>query len=327
MRRRDRAEATGNVSRRGLFSLGAARLIPDEEGLAALGVAVRNFQDAEAGVERTNFDALRDEAREAWSRGDYGMLSRALAPAAATLVQSVAAGERHAVLDVGAGDGNLTLAAAAAGARVTAVDLSPKLVDAGRARSRDAGAVVRWQVGDAEQLPFADNSFDLVLSNFGAMFSPRPRVASAELVRVARPGGVIAITTWSSSGFMGRLLDLTAQLAPVPRDVARPSRWGRYESAFLWLGSVVDEFEMDNGSLELSFESQEDAWRSLSTSPGPLAAALERAGDERRRDARSTFAGLVDSFAAAPASASPVRVTASYALLRGRKPPSSAAPA
>lgn len=322
MKRKDQSEGTSAVSRRGLFSLGAARLIPDEEGVEALGAAFRNFHAAEAGVERTDFVALRDEARDAWSSGDYDEVSRALAPAAAGLVESVAIGEQHSVLDVAAGDGNLALAAAATGARVTAIDLSPTLVERGRARCRDAGADVRWHVGDVEELPFPDESFDHVLSNFGAMFSPRPPIASAELARVARPGGTIAMTAWSSTGFMGRVLDLSSTLARArPEGVARPSRWGRYESAFLWLGSVVEDFEMDDASLRLDFESPEAAWSALSTAPGPVAAALERADEGSRGEAWRRFAELVDQFAGTPTGAtSTIRIPASYALTRGRKP-------
>ena len=305
------------MSRRALFSLGAARLIPDREDVGALGAAWRNYRQAEAGIEGTDFAALTERARATWSAGEYGETAARLAPAAEALVDAAGVRSRQKVLDVGAGTGNVALVAAARGARVTAVDLSPRLVQQGRARCERAGAQVRWMVGDAERLPFADGEFDCVLSSFGAMFAPRPRVAAAELTRVAREGGPVALATWPSSGFMGRVLDVATELSPLPPDVPRPSRWGRFESAFLWLGSMVEDFEMSARPLPLDFPTAEAAWEWLAASPGPLAAALAEAGPDRREETRTKVLDLAAAFGE-PAGESGVRVDAGYSLVTGR---------
>jgi SAM-dependent methyltransferase len=308
------------VSRRALFSLGAARLIPDREDLGALGAAWRSYREAEAGVERTDFAALAELARVTWSEGEYGETAARLAPAAEALVEEAGVEPGQSVLDVGAGDGNVALAAAARGARVTAVDLSPRLVQQGRARCERAGAQVTWTVGDVERLPFGDGEFDCVLSGFGAMFAPRPRVATAELARVAGEGGPIALATWPSSGFMGGVLDLACRLAPLPADVPRPSRWGRFESAFLWLGSVVEDFEMTSHPLPLEFPSAAAVWEWVSAPPGPLAAALAEAGPGQGEEARASVLALVDAFGE-PSGGSGVRVAAGYSVVTGRAAP------
>jgi SAM-dependent methyltransferase len=306
--------AAPGVSRRGLFSVGVARLVPGREDIAAVGAAMRGYREAEAGADP---ETLEERARREWSIGDRAEPYAPLAPAAAELVEAAGVREGQAVLDAGAGDGNVALAAAARGARVVALDLIPAAVECGRLRCELAGAPVDWRTGNVERLPFPDGSFDAVLSNFGAMFAPRPRAVAAELARVARPGAPIAMTTWTSSGFMGRVLDVATQLAPQPPGVPRPSRWGRYESAFLWLGSAVEGFEMSARPLPLEFPSPEAAWARLSAPPGPLAAALAEAGPDRRDEARRRVLELVDVFAETNDDAG-VRVDAGSSLVSGR---------
>jgi SAM-dependent methyltransferase len=303
------------VSRRGLFSLGAARLVPGERDLAALGVAWRSYQEAEAGVRRADFAALRREAVEAWSAGDPRDSARFLSPAASALVEAAGVRPGDRVLDAGAGDGNLALAAAAAGARVTAVDLSPRQVEAGRARCADA----EWLVSDVEALPFEDGAFDHALSSFGAMFAAQPQVAVRELARVTRPGGCVGMATWSSTGFMSRVLDLAIELKPLPPGVSRPARWGRYESAYLWMDGQVDGFAMDRGSLPMAFESADAAWTAFASAPGPLSAALRESPAPARDRAGAAFMELLETF---DRSESPpaVAIDASYALVTGRSP-------
>jgi SAM-dependent methyltransferase len=283
------------VSRRALFSLGAARLIPDAEDAAALGAAVRNFRAAEAGAEPLDLEALLDRCRSAWDADGTDQLARALEPAARELVDFAGVQPGMRVLDIGAGDGSVALAAAAAGAEVTALDFSPARVAEGRARCPDAG----WVVAPVEAMPFSDGEFDAVLSGFGAIFSPQPRAAVAELARVARPGAPVALTAFATAGFMGRVLDLAARWSRLPASVPRPARWGRYESAFLWLGSVVDGFEMADRALELRFSSADAAWHCFADAPGPFAAALHAPGAPGLERARAAFDELVAGSAAA----------------------------
>jgi SAM-dependent methyltransferase len=134
-----------------------------------------------------------------WSQGDYAHTARRLEPMAHALVDAVAVGRGDRVLDVGAGDGNVALAAAAAGAQVSALDITPKLVEEGRART--AGLAVEWIVGDAQDLPFDDDGFDVALSNFAVIFAEDQGRAAAELRRVARR---IGITAWTHNSFFSR---------------------------------------------------------------------------------------------------------------------------
>ena len=304
--------AAPGISRRGLFSFGAARLVPGQEEVAAVGAALRGYREAEAGADP---ESLAERARREWSIGDRTEPYAALAPAASELVEAAEVREGQAVLDAGAGDGNVALAAAARGAAVVALDLSPEAVERGRRRCEQAGTRIDWRVGDVESLPFPDAGFDAVLSSFGAMFGRRPRVVAAELARVTRPGGVVAMATWASTGFMGRLLGIADALDPQPPGATRPARWGRYESAFLWLGSVVERFDMADRSLRLEFEGSEAAWEALSAPPGPLAAALARAPDAARQEAAGRGRALVDELGEPGPEG--LAITAGYCLVTG----------
>jgi SAM-dependent methyltransferase len=313
--------AAPEVSRRGLFSRGVARLVPGREDVAAVGAAVSAYRDAEAGL---GPEALAERARAVWSPGDRPHPFAALAPAAAALVSAAAVRPGQTVLDAAAGDGNVAVAAAERGAAVTALDLIPELVERGRARCERAGAGVDWHVGDVERMPFPDGAFDAVLSSFGAMFAPHPRAVASELARVTRPGGAIGMANWSSSGPMGRVLDLAAALDAPPPGSARPARWGRYESAFLWLGSVVERFGMANRSLRLRFPSAEAACADLCAPPGPLAAVLGGASAERRRQALERLDALVATFAEETSGG--IEIDAGYTLVSGARPELADAP-
>lgn len=317
------------LSRRSLFTLGAARVAPSDENLAALGATWRSYAAAEAGteesagatarVETTDYAALKDEARAAWETASDDPIGRRLAPVADALIDAAGVTPGQGLLDIAAGDGNLALAAVGAGARVTALDLSPRLVERGRERTERAGVKVEWVVGDAEALPFANDSFDCVASSFGAMYALRPQRAGAELVRVARPGAVVAMANWASSGFMSRVLGIAETLHPRPKGVPRPARWGRFESLYLYLAGLSEGFEMTPGSIALEFESADSAWSAFSTPPGPLAVGVTRAEAAARERAKEDFLAVVEAHASRSSSA-PVAIAAEYVLVVGRKP-------
>jgi SAM-dependent methyltransferase len=278
------------VSRRALFSLGAARLIRDD--------AERVSPAAQAAA----------QARAAWDAPGSPELARRLEPAARALVAFAGVRPGMRVLDVGAGDGSVALAAA--GAEVTALDFSPARVAEGRARCPQA----EWVVAGVEAMPFADAEFDAVLSSFGAIFSPRPRAAVAEMARVGRPGAPIALTAFTPAGFMGRLLDLAARWSPLPVGVPRPARWGRYESAFLWLGSAVEGFDMEDRALPLRFASADAAWRCFVSAPGPFATALRGPAAPEPAQARAAFDDLI---AGAAAEGGGLSIGIGYVAMRG----------
>jgi SAM-dependent methyltransferase len=222
------------------------------------------------------------------------------------------------VLDVAAGDGNLALAAARAGAEVVAGDLNPASVERGKERARMAGLEIDWGVADAEALPYADASFDLVASNFGVIHAEDPRGVMDELERVVRPEGVVGITAWTSSGPMARILRLAAEREGAARAGARPERWGRYETAFLHF-SRFDEFEMLDATLSVTFADEDELWAVLSDPPGPLARVIATGSgaDDVRRHVVELLAGHRRELT------SGLRLDLPYVILLGRRQPPS----
>ncbi|MEO3757397.1 methyltransferase domain-containing protein [Mycobacterium sp. B14F4] len=172
--------------------------------------------------------ALKAKHRALWASGDYPAVAAELIPALGPeLVRACAIKPGDRVLDVAAGSGNAAIPAAAAGAVVTASDLTPELFDAGRRLAAERGVQLEWVEADAEALPFADNSFDVVMSCVGAMFAPHHQATADELVRVVRPGGTIGMINWTPEGFIGKLFATMKPYAPPPPPGAGPPPlWG-----------------------------------------------------------------------------------------------------
>ena len=171
---------------------------------------------------------LKAKHRALWASGDYPAVAAELIPALGPeLVRAVAVKPGDQVLDVAAGSGNAAIPAAAAGAIVTASDLTPELFDAGRRIATQRGVQLEWVEADAEAMPFADNSFDVVMSCVGAMFAPHHQATADEMVRVVRPGGTIGMINWTPEGFIGKLFATMKPYAPPPPPGASPAPlWG-----------------------------------------------------------------------------------------------------
>ncbi len=172
-------------------------------------------------------EGFKQGQKAMWTAGDYAEVAERIVPVGELVAQLAGAAPGIELLDVATGTGNVSIPAALAGATVTGLDLTPKLLEAQRERAAAAGASVALVEGDAEALPFADQSFDRVTSCFGVIFAPRHEVAAAELVRVARPGGKILLTAWTPEGFVGRLFGLSAShMPPPPEGFEPPVMWG-----------------------------------------------------------------------------------------------------
>ena len=173
-------------------------------------------------------DQVKQGARASWAAGDYPAIAqRQLWPLGERIVRHAAVARGEDVLDVACGTGNAALRAAQAGARVVGVDLTPELLEVGSHLADEAGVEVQWVEGDAEALPIDDASFDVVVSVFGCMFAPRHRVAAAELARVLRPGGRLAVSAWTPDGAMGEFFrTVGGHLPPPPDFVQPPLLWG-----------------------------------------------------------------------------------------------------
>jgi SAM-dependent methyltransferase len=180
-----------------------------------------------------------------WSLGDYASLAEVLEPHAEALAAACDITPGYTVLDVAAGNGNFALAAARRGAIVTATDLTPRMVELGRARSAMAGVSVEWAEADAEQLPFADAAFDVLASVFGAMFAPRPGFVASELFRVVKPGGLVAMANYSPGGFLGRLSEMMTAFSARPGiELPSPFEWGDADKVRERLGRLAASIEV-----------------------------------------------------------------------------------
>jgi ubiquinone/menaquinone biosynthesis C-methylase UbiE len=172
---------------------------------------------------------LKQRQRAAWSTGNYAVVGTTLQIVGESLCEALDLRAGSRVLDVAAGNGNATLAAARRFADVTSTDYVPSLLDAGRARAAAEGLPVTFRVADAEQLPFEDGSFDVVTSTFGVMFTPDQHRAASELMRVCRPGGQIGLANWTPAGFIGQLFKIIGKYVPPAPGAQSPSRWGTKE--------------------------------------------------------------------------------------------------
>ncbi|GAB3851440.1 class I SAM-dependent methyltransferase [Dactylosporangium cerinum] len=190
-------------------------------------------------AEMTADQALKSKHRAMWALGDYAAVAADVIPSLGpVLVEAVGAGPGTRVLDVAAGSGNAAIPAALAGADVVATDLTPELLEAGR--SLNDG--LRWQVADAEALPFGADEFDTVMSCVGVMFAPHHQVCADELVRVCRPGGTIGLVNWTPQGFIGQMFATMKPYAPPPPPGAQPPPlWGSEEHVRALFGDAVTD--------------------------------------------------------------------------------------
>lgn len=197
---------------------------------------------------------LEAKHRALWALGDYAAIAANIVrPLGPVLVDASGIGPGDRVLDVAAGTGNVAIPAAATGARVTASDLCPELVEEGRRLTAEAGLTIDWAEGNAEALPYADDSFDTVLSCIGVMFAPHHQQAADELVRVTRPGGRIGLISWTPEGFIGQLFATMKPYVPAPpAGVSPPPRWGDEQYLRALLGERVGEFTCERRELDVA---------------------------------------------------------------------------
>jgi len=173
-----------------------------------------------------DFAQLKSSLKASWMAGDFGQIANFSVKAGEEFVARTPILLGTRVLDVACGTGNTAIPAARAGGLVTGVDIAPNLLEQARTRAAAEHLEIRFQEGDAEQLPVGDDEFDVVLTMFGAMFAPRPERVAAELIRVCRPGGLIAMANWTPEGFVGKSFQITAEMVPPPAGLPAPTLWG-----------------------------------------------------------------------------------------------------
>ncbi|HZO60882.1 MAG TPA: class I SAM-dependent methyltransferase [Solirubrobacterales bacterium] len=239
---------------------------------------------------------LKARHRAMWASGDYpSMVETFLLPLGPRLVEAAGIGPGMRVLDVAAGTGNASIPAAKTGAEVTASDLTPELLEAGRGRAAAEGVTLEWAEADAEHLPFEDESFDVVMSSIGAMFAPRHQDVADELVRVCRPGGTIGLLSWTPEGMIGALFRTMGPFAPPPPPGASPPPlWGSEDHVRELFGDRVDFRTMEREMLEITaFEKPRDYGEHFKEKYGPTIAAQANA---RKNGQEAEFNEAVDRF-------------------------------
>jgi SAM-dependent methyltransferase len=214
------------------------------------------------------FASFKAAQREGWS--SFAPLEVVTTQPAAALVNFAGVAAGNKLLDVATGTGVVAITAARRGAQVSGLDLSPVLLERARANAALLDLKIAFQEGDAEALPYPDASFDVALSQFGHMFAPRPEVTLAEMLRVLKPGGRIAFSTWPPEHLVGRLFALTAKYLAPPEGVAPPPAWGVPEVVRQRLGSAARDLDFDRGVMQFPILSPKHYVANMETNVGPV---------------------------------------------------------
>jgi SAM-dependent methyltransferase len=247
--------------------------------------------------ERPTIDlaAVKSRQQVAWSTGNYAVVGTTLQIVGETLCEAMDMRSGSRVLDVAAGNGNATLAAARRWCRVTSTDYVPSLLDAGRARAQSEGHAIEFRTADAENLPFADASFDAVLSTFGVMFTPDQDMAASELARVCRPGGKIGMANWTPESFIGQLFKTIGKYIPPAAGVKSPALWGtkpRLEELFAGRATRIHTVERE---FTFRYESPAHWIDVFRTYYGPMNKAFAALDGERQAEFQSDVLALIES--------------------------------
>lgn len=224
-------------------------------------------------------DPFKTHQREMWSAGEYSELSPYIADVGEAVVARAAITPGLGLLDVACGTGNVARPAARAGARVTGLDLTPRLIERGRAKAQSERLDIDWREGDVENLPFADESFDRVTSTFGHMFAPHHQRAADEMARVCRRGGAIVIATWTPDGTVGEVFKASAAfMPPLPPGASPPILWGTEQYVRERFPASAG-FEFEHRSNWIEWESLESFAEFFLARFGPMVTARAMLGD------------------------------------------------
>lgn len=247
-------------------------------------------------TQQTNdIDGLKARAKATWTAGHYARVAETTAPTANEFItrQHLRPGAR--LLDVACGSGNLCIPAAKAGAAVTGVDIAPNLLDEARARAARESVNITFDEGDAEQLPYQDGVFDIVVSMFGVMFAPRPEAVARELARVCRPGGQIAMANWTPTGFIGDLFRVTGKHVDPPAGVPSPLQWGDETAVRVRLDGHVTDIRSTRLTATLVFPfSVADTIEFYRVNYGPTLSAFAALSDTGQAALRRDLESLYD---------------------------------
>jgi ubiquinone/menaquinone biosynthesis C-methylase UbiE len=229
-----------------------------------------------------DFEAIKQRQQQAWASGDFSVVAARIMLVAEHLVDTADLHAGWRVLDVATGSGNAAIAAARLGSQVVGVDYVPALLERGRKRAAAEGLEVELLEGDAEALPFPDSFFDAVISVFGSMFAPDHEQAAAELARVCRPGGTIALASWTPDGFIGELFRTVSKHMPPPAGLQSPMLWGTEEHLRELFGDRIESLDVMERTFTWRFTSPEELVTFFRLWYGPTLKAFAALEDTKR---------------------------------------------
>jgi ubiquinone/menaquinone biosynthesis C-methylase UbiE len=247
-------------------------------------------------IVQPDLTAIKARQQGDWSSGDYAVVGTTLQIVGEDLCEALDIRSTHTVLDVAAGNGNVSLAAARRWCDVTATDYVPALLERARMRAEADRLPIRFREADAEALPFADESFDVVVSTFGVMFTPNQEKAAAELMRVCRSGGKIGLANWTPDGFIGQLFKTIGKHVPPPAGVKSPALWGRQERLNELFGAQAESIQANAKQFVFRYRSPEHCVEVFRTFYGPVLKAFGTLPSEGQAILQQDLLSLIAKF-------------------------------
>ena len=247
-------------------------------------------------VPTPDFGAMKTRQHAAWSSGDYALVGTTLQIVGESLCEALDLRAGQKVLDVAAGNGNVSLAAARRWCDVTASDYVPELLNRARERAEGERLPLTCEEADAEDLPYDDDSYDVVVSTFGVMFTPDQDTAAAELARVCRSGGKIGLANWTPEGFIGQLFKTIGKHLPPPQGASSPARWGTRAAITEWFGTSASSIDVESRNFTFRYRSPEHWLDVFKTFYGPLLKAYAALEAEKQTALTTDLFELIDRF-------------------------------
>jgi ubiquinone/menaquinone biosynthesis C-methylase UbiE len=244
-------------------------------------------------IDAVDFAALKKRQQAAWSSGDYAVVGTTLQIVGEELCEALDLRAGEKVLDVAAGNGNATLAAARRWCDVISTDYVPSLLERAAVRASAEGLNVEFQQADAEALPFADGTFDVAISTFGVMFTPDHTKAAAELMRVCRPGGRIGLANWTPDGFIGQVFKILGKYLPPPSGVRSPALWGTREHLVRLFELEPREIRTTTRTFKFRYRSPQHFLEVFKTYYGPVLKAFAALDEQKQKDLTADFRDLI----------------------------------
>ena len=241
---------------------------------------------------RTDLSVVKARQQKTWASGDYAVIASRIVLVSELVADAADLHAGWKVLDVACGNGNATLAAARYGTYALGIDYVPELLEGGRGRAVAEGLDVEFRLGDAEDLPLADGSFDAALSVFGVMFAPDHQRTASEIIRVTRPGGTIGLASWTPDGFIGQMFGVITRHVPAPPGVASPLLWGTEQHLSSLFGAAAADAESVRRTCTWRFTSPEEFVSFFRRWYGPALKAFQALDEDGRAALAADLAGL-----------------------------------